>query len=852
MTDVLTTTLRATWAHKRRLLGTVLAVSIGVAFLTGTLIFNATLDRSFESLFTDAVGQTDVEVRSTSALQGQTDAEVDAPVDAALVDELAAVDGVAAAVPVVEGFGQLIGSDGDPIGGQGPPTLAGSWIEDPELNPYELAEGRAPEAPGEVVVNRAAMDDGGLALGDTTTLNTPAPHEVTIVGVATFAGGDGLGGVTFAGLPFTEAQELILGTTDEVSSIRLQAADGVSQDELADRVTQVLPERTEAITGDDLVTEATSDISADFLGFFQTFLVVFAGIALLVAAFSINNTLAILVAQRTRDAALLRALGATRGQVLTSVVVEALLLGLVGAGVGAVAGLGLAYGLKGLLAGFGFDLPADGLVVQAGTIGIGLALGTAVTLLAGVLPAIRASRVAPLAALRDVAVDRSATGVVRLALGALLLLGGIGLVVAGVVAGGDTALGQAGLGAVVTLIGVVVVGPVAARPAAGILGWPVARSRGLVGSMARRNAMRNPRRTSSTAAALMVGVGVVTLFTVFAGTVKASLESSIDQSFGGDLVISSSSFDGGQLDPELATTVGELPEVGSSVPVAIGAADVDGGTRQITAADLDALDAIVDLDVADGSLDQAGDDDFAVRDGVAEDHGWQVGDVVPVTFADGQTVDLTLAATYEATELAGEWLVPRSVWQEHTTQAADFTVLIDLADGVGLDEGQAAVEDAVAPFGTPDVLDRDEYAEQVGGFVDQALGLVYAMLALAIVIALMGIANTLALSIHERTREIGLLRAVGQTRPQVRAMVRWESLLIAAFGTIGGLGLGVFLGWALVEAAGSSAAPVGTFTIPFASLGIILIVGALAGVLAGVNAARRAAKLDVLKAVSAD
>jgi putative ABC transport system permease protein len=849
---VLTTTLRSAWSHKRRLVGTVLAVAIGVAFLTGTLVFNATLDRSFEDLFTDAVGETDVEVRSTSALQDQTDAEVDTPVSADLVDQLSEVDGVAAAVPVVEGFGQLIGADGDPIGGQGPPTLAGSWVQDPDLNPYELDEGRAPGAPGEVVVNRAAAEAGDLVLGDTTTLNTPAPLEVTIVGISTFAGGDGLGGVTFAALPLEQAQELLLGGTDVVSSIRLKAEDAVSQDELAMSVADVLPEGTEAVTGDDLVAEATSDISADFLGFFQTFLLVFAGVALLVAAFSINNTLSILVAQRTRDAALLRALGATRSQVLASVVVEALLLGIIGAGVGAAAGLGLAYGLKALLAGFGFDLPAEGLVLSAGTIGVGLALGTAVTLLAGVLPAVRASRVAPLAALRDVAVDRSATGPVRLVVGGLLLLAGVGLVVGGVVAGGDGALTQAGLGAVVTLIGVVVVGPVAARPAAGVLGWPLARLRGLVGSMARRNAMRNPRRTSSTAAALMVGVGVVTLFTVFAGTVKASLEDSIDRSFGGDLVISSSSFDAGQLDPTMATTVGALPEVASSVGLAVGAADVEGGTRQITAADLDELDSLVDLDVADGSLDQAGDDAFAVRDIVAEDHGWEVGDVVPVTFADGQTVDLTLAATFQATELAGEWLVPRSVWQEHTTQAADFTVLIALADGVGLDEGQAAVEQATASFGTPDVMDRQEYADQVAGFVDQALGLVYAMLALAIVIALMGIANTLALSIHERTRELGLLRAVGQTRPQVRAMVRWESLLIATFGTVGGLGLGVFLGWALVEAAGQTAAPVSTFAIPIASLLVILVAGAVAGVLAGINPARRAAKLDVLQAVATE
>jgi putative ABC transport system permease protein len=843
--------LRSLWAHKRRLIGTVLSIFLGVAFLSGTFVLNDTLDKSFEALFTDAVGDTDVEVRAEAVLDVGDDLQAAAPIDMSLAEQIAEVDGVAAVAPYVQGFGQLLGADGEPLGGAGPPTFAGSWIDEPRLSPYELDEGRAPDAPGEVVINRAAADDGDLAVGDTTTLNTPDATEVEIVGISTFAGGDGLGGVTFAGLTLPQAQELLTGSTDQVSTIRVAGEAGVSQDELAQRIGQALPDGVETITGDDLVAESTDEISRDFLAFFQAFLVVFAAIALLVAAFSINNTLSILVAQRTRDSALLRALGARRSQVLAAVVAEAVVIGVVASALGVLGGIGLAVLLKGLFAGFGFALPAEGLVVSAATIITGLLVGTVVTTVAGVLPALKASRVSPLAALRDVAVDRSASRPARIAIGAGLTLLGVGLVVSAVLGDSDGVMALAGLGSLATLVGIVVIGPVVARPAASILGWPVARTRGVVGSMARRNAMRNPRRTAATASALMIGVGVVTLFTVFAASLKASVDETVDQSFGGDLVITSTSFDAGQLSPGLADAVDAAPEVERAVGIGAGGALIDGSSRVVTVADPAALDDLVDLDVSAGSLETAGDTAFAVTDDIAEDHGWEVGDTVPVTWADGATQDLTLAATYGTADLAGEWLVPRAAWEAHATQSVDFTVLIDLAEDVPLSEGRAAVEHVASSFGSPEVLDRDEYAESVAGFVNQALTLVYVMLALAILIALMGIANTLSLSVYERTRELGLLRAVGQTRRQTSAMVRWESVLIATFGTIGGLGLGVFLGWALFTVA-SARQGFGAFAVPGGQLLVVLIVGALAGVLAGIRPARRAARLDVLAAVSSE
>jgi putative ABC transport system permease protein len=409
------------------------------------------------------------------------------------------------------------------------------------------------------------------------------------------------------------------------------------------------------------------------------------------------------------------------------------------------------------------------------------------------------------------------------------------------------------LGAVLTVIGVVVFGPVVARPLARALGAPVARLRGLTGMLSRENAMRNPRRTAGTAAALMVGVGVVTLFTVFAASLKASLDASVDRTFGGDLVVSTGPFGGGGISPRLVDDTNQLPEVSRAVGLGIGSAAVDGDTKQLTVADPAELAAVLDLDMSEGSLADLGADGLAVSDATADGNGWQPGDVVSFTFSDGQTDDLTIRATYEAADIVGGYVVPAAVYDPHVLQELDSLAIVDLAGGTSLGDGKAAVEQVASRYGSPDVLDRDEFAADVSSGVDMMLTIIYALLALAIIIALMGIANTLSLSIHERTPELGLLRAVGQTRSQVRSMVRWESVLVATFGAIGGIGVGVFLGWALVEAAGASAgATMSRFILPFGRLATIVVIGAVAGVLAGVRPARRAARLDVLQAIAAE
>lgn len=845
---MLSLALKEMRAHARRLVATSLAVVLGVAFLTGTQVLSSTLRDNFNELFAEVNAGTDVVVRSA------TDLGMDAPrglIDRSLVDRVAEVEGVAALEPVVSGYGQLLGADGDAIGGNGPPQLAGSWTTNPDLNPYRLAEGRAPAGDDEVVVNRGAAEDGDLAIGDTTTLLTPEPVEVTIVGVATFGDEDGLGGVTFTAFALDDAMEHIAGSADGVSSIAVQATDGTSQEDLAARVGEVLPRGVEAITGESVADEATDDIAATFLDMLTTFLTVFAGIALLVATFSIYNTFSIIVAQRTRQAALLRALGAARAQIARSVVGEALVVGVVASLVGLAAGIGVAGLLKGLFDAAGFALPAGGIVVTGATVAAGLGVGVIVTLVAGVAPAVRAGRVAPLAAVREAATERTSPSRWRLVAGAVLAA--VGVVATMLAAlGDDDMLVVVGVGAALTVVGAVVLGPVAARPVAALLGAPVARLRGMTGALARQNALRNPRRTAGTASALMVGIAVVTLFTVFAASLQASLDRTVDRSFGGDLVVTTGPFGGGGISPRLASEVGDLPEVELAVGIGQGAAQVEGDTKQLSVADPGELATVLDLDPSRGSVADLRAGEMAVSDATAEANGWRTGDTVAVTFADGQTEDLRIGATYASDDLAGGYLLPRSVWSPHAVQDIDSLVIVEASDGTTVAEADAAVTRVADRFGGPDVEDREEFASTITAGVDMMLTVVYALLALAIVIALMGIANTLSLSVHERTRELGLLRAVGQTRRQVRAMVRWESMIVATFGAVGGIALGVFLGWALVQAVGTASGGLGVFALPAGRLALVLAVGGLAGVLAAVRPARRASRLDVLAAIAAE
>ncbi len=847
--------LKGLLAHKRRLLGTCSAVLLGVAFLAGTLVLGDTMRGGFDDVFTEANSGVDAVVRSTVSLGDEQSSIQRRLVPADLAVQLAGIDGVAAAEPSVEGLGQIIAADGSPLGGQGPPTIAGNWLTDEDLSPWQIAEGRAPAAPGEVAIDKRSSDVGDLPVGSRTTVRMPEPVQVEVVGIATFGSADTLGGVNFVAFTLPQAQDLLFGGEDAATDILVRADDGVSQEELAARIAPILPDGVEVLTGDALTDEQTRAIEEDFLGIFENLLLVFTVIALLVASFSIYNTFSVILAQRTRESALLRAIGASRGQVLRSIGTEALVVGAISSAGGLVGGILLAWGLKSLMDVAGFGLPG-GLVVGARSVITAVVVGMAVTLLAAVIPAVKASGVPPLAALRDISLDRAGTSRVRLALGALLAAAGIVLVLVAAFATGDDssqALALVGLGAVVTLVGFVVLGPVVARPLSGLIGAPLPALRGVPGTLARENSMRNPKRTAATASALMVGVAVVCLFTVLGASMKTTIDSSVSDTFAGDLVIASNDFSGTGLSTQMAVDIAALPEVSHAAGIGPGVALVDGGERMLMVSDPQALAAVLQLGVQQGSVESMGPGDLAVSEDMAIEQGWGVGTTLPVTFADGTTTEMTVAAVYEGNELvAGAILMPTETWVDHAVQAFDRSILISLADGVSLEDGKAAVAAVAETYGAPEPQDRDEYITSIVGQVDILLNVVYVLLALSIIIALMGIRNTLALSVHERVRELGLLRAVGQTRAQLRSMIRWESVIIALFGIVGGLGLGLFLAWGLVRAVTAGSVAGTFFSIPVGQLLVVVVVGALAGMLAGRRPARRAARLDILEAISAE
>jgi putative ABC transport system permease protein len=840
-------TFKDLWSRKRRLVGMFTAVMVGVAFLAGTLVLGDTVRDSFGTLFTEANSGTAAVVRSEHRMTVDGETEQGA-IPASTVAQVAAVDGVATTAPLVEGRVQIVGADGERIGGNGPPTRGSNWVTPASLNPWHVVDGRAPEAAGEVVIDRGAADTGDLHVGDTATVLVPQPVRVQIVGIAKFGSSDSMAGTTFAAFTTEAAQQLLLQGRDDVTGVLVGADPGVSQSQLVRALQPALPAGATAITGAQLTAEQKADVDSAFVGFFQTVLLVFAGVALLVAAFSIYNAFSMVTAQRTRESALLRALGASRRQITVSAATQGLVVGAVAAVAGVAAGIGLAAGLYALMSAAGFGLPSSALAIEPTALLVAALVGVAVAVPASLVPAIRASRVKPLAAMRDGTEDVNGPSRLRTLFGLGGLGAGIALVVLGAV---GESFSMVGPGAVLALVSLVLLGPAVARPVSALLGTPATALRGATGSLARRNAMRNPRTTAGAATALMVGVAVVTVFTVLGASIKASIGEVVRSDFHGDLVIINDQQSGSGIDPALVGRLEQVPAVRDVTGFGIARAAVDGSQEMVTAADADALGDVIDLHVARGSLADVGADGVAVSSKFADEHALTVGDDVPVTFGDGARAALRIGAVYDANSSFGNVVVPEAVWAANTQQPALTGVFVTLADGVSIEQGRTAVARVAGAELAPKVQDKAEYLEGVSSQVDTLLAIVYVFLALAILIAFMGIANTLSLSLRERTRELGLLRAVGLTRSQLRATVRWESVIIAGFGALGGIAMGVLVGWGLTRSF-SGDLPLDVFSAPSDRLLLIAAAGAVAGILAAVRPARRAAKLPVLSALAGD
>jgi putative ABC transport system permease protein len=851
--------LRGLLAHKLRLVATFLAIALGVAFVGGVLTLTDTMHRSFDDLFAAAYEDTDVVVRSEETLGGGLEDEQQrGTVDAALLDQIRAVDTVAEAEGSVEGYAQIVDREGDVVGGGafGSPTVASNWTDDENdrngenaANPgsttddaesatFRLREGRAPRAADEAVVDAATARSTGYGIGDTVPVQTPQGlGRYELVGIVGFGSADSPAGSSMV-LFTTEEAQRALGKQGRFDAIYVVATAGASQTRVVDDVEGAVGTGVEVLSGRDIVEQSQSDLRSQ-LSFVTNFFMVFAAVAVLVGAFVIYNAFSIIVAQRTREMALLRAVGASRAQVRRAILVEAVVVGLVGSAAGFVMGLGVASIFTGLL-------DVDGaLAVLPSSVVTAVACGVLVTVASALVPARRAAKVPPVAALRDVAVDTSGRSRLRAAVG----IGVIALGVAAVVGGATgEALGLVGLGAVTALVGLLVAGPGLAGPISAAVGWPLARLRGVTGVLAHQNAGRNPRRTASTAQALTIGVGIVAFFLVVNASMRASIDQALDDSFAGDVVVSSGTFGQVGLPTDLAEQVAAMPEVADVAPMRAAPAQVDGDDGDLTATSPAGMD-IFGLDVVDGSAD-LGPGEVVVYEDTAETRGLAVGDRIEVDALDAGSARLTVAGIYSApSDLAniGSYVVGLDQMATLVPSASDNEVVVDLVDGVSSARAESAIEDVVASYPTAEVQTAEDYKETVVSQLDELLQIVLALVALALVIALLGIANTVALSVLERTRELGLLRAVGMSRSQVRSTIRWESVIIALFGTLLGLAVGVLGGWGV--ATGWRSEGFAVVDVPVGTLALVATVAGALGMLAALGPAWRAGRLDVLDAI---
>ena len=845
---MLRTTFKGLVAHKSRLFTTALAVVLGVAFMSGTLVLTDSLGRQLETLSEDTYAEADVFVRSEAAFSVERE-PVRAPVDASLVDAVAETDGVEAVAGRVEGWAQIVGSDGEPLGGgtTDAPNLGGNWITVEQLNPFELAEGSAPAEDDQVVIDRGSATEADLAVGDdATVLTTAGPVPVTISGIATFGDSDSMLGMS--SVLFTDAAaQTLVGEPGTYSGIAAVAASGVDPASIVDDLSGVVGGDLEVLTGSELRADARSE-AAESLSFFNAFLMTFAVIALFVGAFIISNTFSVIVAQRTRELAVLRAIGASRRQVMASVVLESVVVGVLASIGGLLAGLGVALGLRSMLAGLGVELPNGGLVLEASSMLISLAVGVVITVASALLPARRASRIAPIAALRDTAVDDSAGSRMRTLVGSTISLVGAAMLAAGLGGASSSPIALVGGGAAVLFIGVAALGPVLARPVSRFLAAPVRWFRGTPGLLAGENAVRNPKRTAATASALMVGVGLVGFITVTGSSIKASADDAISGSMLADFAVVSGSIDptAGGFDNSMASDLGQLPEVLAASGLRTAPVLIDDDVANVVSVDPSTVEQVLEFDTVEGHLADLGPGKVALSEPTARDAGLRVGSVMEVEFADGTSDELVVEALF-ADQSWGDIVVEHSVLESHGVGSLDSEVFVALADGVDPGTGRSVLEAELSGVANASVKDSEEYAGDIAAEIDMLLGLGYALLALAVVIGVLGIANTLALSIMERTRELGLLRAIGMFRSQVRSMVRWESAVIALFGAVLGLAVGIGFGLALVYALADEG--INVVVIPVPALAVIAGLAVLAGVGASLLPSRRAARVDVLTAL---
>ncbi|MFD6609981.1 ABC transporter permease [Micromonospora chalcea] len=849
---MLRATLKSLLARKLRLLLSGLAVVLGVMFVSGAFVLTDTLGRSFDAVFADAYAEVDVSVEAKPKIDVST-AEgmpLSTPMPASVLDRVKAVPGVADAEGVVAAEGaRMIGSNGKVVTSFGPPQLGQNWLGESDL--LELREGRAPQADDEIVINAALAEAGKVKVGDRVGVLTLAPKkEFTLVGVFGYSGGrDSIGGANEVYFTTPVAQQLMLGKPDVFSNVSVQAADGTTPSALRDELARTLGADYQVKTGEQLAADASAGLK-EGLSFFNKILLGFAAVALLVGTFLILNTFSIIVAQRTRELALMRAIGASGKQVIGSVVLEALAVGLIASVLGLAAGIGvgalLAY-LFGQLAG---GLTLAGLGVPASAVIGAFAVGMLITVIAALLPALRASRIPPIAAMQDVATpDRPLTkvtvgGAVVTGIGAVLLFLGLGG------HAGDSTLATILGGVLFAFIGVALLTPVISRPVVSLLGAMFSWS--VPGKLGRLNSGRNPRRTAITAAALMVGIALVTGVTVILDSAKGSIGKLAEDTIKAELVISGSTTGPrpASFDPAVLEKAAAIPGV-RMVSGEYGDMAVVGGERTWVAAtsNVAALQQIFGAKAAAGDISKLAADQMLVSSDTAKARNLTVGSTVPVQLSRGEARTYTVSGIYESSQLTNPVTLPPQA-------TADFAIpqpiqgFLQLAPGTSVGAVQPQVERLLADSPEVSVADRAAFIKQQTGQLDSLLQMIQILLALAIVIAVLGIINTLALSVLERTRELGLLRAIGLRRAQTMRMITVEAVVISIFGALLGVVVGTGLGAAVVEALKDEG--ITDLILPWGQMVTFLILAAIIGVVAAVLPAIRAARINVLGAIAHD
>ncbi|MHB1519219.1 MAG: ABC transporter permease [Acidimicrobiales bacterium] len=833
-------------AHKLRLILTSLAIVLGVTFISGTLVLTDTLHNTFTTLFGQVYHNVDFQVRAKAAFNGSTgQGSVRPPIPESITSTVQKVPGVAAAVGSVAGYAQFVAKDGKAITTGGAPTLGFSYDANPALSSLALVDGRPPSTPDEVVMDLGTAQKYHFTVGQHVRVLLPgAPQTFVISGLVRFGTADNLAGATLAAFDLPTAQRLF-DDVGRVDTINVLVKPGANKATVERAIAAALPPGVEVVTGQTVAKEASTQVD-QALSFFSTALLVFAFISLFVGGFTIFNTFSIIVGQRTRELALLRIVGASRRQVFRSVLLEAGVVGAISSLVGLGLGVLAAVGLEQLLKAFGITLPTGPLAFEAHTVIAGLLVGIGVTMVSAVSPARRAVRIPPVAALaeyqstqQESSSRRFVIGLVFAALGALALA--IGLT--------RPAIQLVGVGALAVFIGIGMLAPLVARPVASVLGRPLAAALGIPGRLGRENSMRSPRRTAQTSAALMVGLALVSTISVFGASVSKSATSSVDQAVRANYIVTTAGNGPGRFGTTVANVAQAVPGAGNVSTVYSGQFQFRGSLESLTALSPDHLSDTVILRTASGSGAPAlAAGQLLVDTTTASSDRLEVGSVVPVKFAETGDTTMRIGGIYKPNALLGSYLVGSGFYRSHFNSPLPVAVLIQGAPGAtGLGH---RLEQALRSYPNVKVQSRAAFERTQQNQVNQLLGLVYVLLALAVLIALIGIVNTLLLSVFERTHEIGLLRAVGMKRRQVRSMIRSESVILALFGGLVGVVVGTLLGIAFASSLKQQG--ITDIVVPVASLIVFVVLSGLLGLGAASWPARRAAKLDVLAAIASD